>query len=94
MRVRLDLDLDAKTMSYSWLAVNDPTNLSKQGSSGPHTYSVTYEPDTLHMYWNASGGTGLYDNVVIGVVPEPTSFVLLSFGTLALACFRRRRRNM
>ena len=47
-----------------------------------------------HFYIQAIGGGDKVeiDNIVVGVVPEPTSLLLLSIGTLGLVVSSRRRR--
>ena len=47
-----------------------------------------------HFYIQAIGGNDRVeiDNIVVGVVPEPTSLLLLSIGTLGLVVSSRRRR--
>ena len=85
----VDIDLDAKTVSYSWDASGNTYNASWvfgiDGSSGPLSYTADFNPNQV-VFGGASWANGIngVDNLVISDVPEPATMALLGLGGLLL----------
>jgi hypothetical protein len=94
MHMSLNVDLTAKTVSYSWYDVNDPANVSHQGAVNVGPYSQDFTPDTFLMYvgkWSGSGAGG-FDNLSV-TIPEPATLTSLLGAALGLVCYAWRRRR-
>ena len=94
LHVDLDIDLSAKTLNVSWNEIGGDAS----GSEFYGTYSSDagsyVNPNRLSIFTNDHGGnTHGFDNIVVGIVPEPTSLVLLGLGTLMLGVRRRGTRR-
>lgn len=94
LHVDLDMDLSAKTLNVSWNEIGGDAS----GSAFYGTYSSDagsfVNPNRLSIFMNdGGGGTHGFDNIVIEIIPEPTTLVLLGLGTLVLGVRRRGTRR-
>ncbi len=92
MHVILDINLDTKTVAYSWSGV-DSSNLPFSGSKNLGTYAVNFAPNDLQIWGRGESaviGSG-YDNIALNIVPEPAGLSLVALLGSAFCAGRRRR---
>ena len=94
LHVDLTLDLTAKTLDVAWNEIGGAASGNVFYGTYQSTAANYVEPNRLSIFVNDhGGGTHGFDNVVVGIVPEPTSLVLLGLGTLMLGVRRRGTRR-
>jgi len=84
------VDLDNKTVTYTLTSIQE-----KSTATGSGTYNEDYAPSRLAFYISAMGANrdNGYDNLVIRIIPEPTSLFLLCIaGVCYGASYRPRKR--
>jgi len=78
-------------------AFTDPLtgSLTSVGAATDNTYTASTMTNigALWSYSTAPTQTAQYDNVVVSVVPEPSTMALLGFGAVGLAVYLKRRRR-
>lgn len=98
LHTTLDINLTTKTIEYSWYDLDDPTDPTTKGSVDLGTYTDTFNPNRLHATVcrennGSSLFTGGYDNIMLTVIPEPSTLVLLATGLLGLLCYAWRKQK-
>ena len=83
------VDLDNKTVRYMLTSLEE----GSVADSGIVNYEEDYSPEQIHLYLGAisSSNSRGYDNIVISVIPEPTSLLLIFAGLCCLGASWRRR---
>ena len=83
------VDLDNKTVRYMMTSVEE----GSVADSGVVNYEEDYSPEQIQLYLGAmsSSNSRGYDNIVISVIPEPTSLLLIFAGLCCLGASWRRR---
>jgi hypothetical protein len=69
IHVTLNIDLDDKTVSYSWFDNADPSDPTTSGDIDLGTYAPAFAPDTLDIFGHGENGIGSgFDNIRIADV--------------------------
>ena len=67
LHIKMEIDLDSRTVSYSWYDNTNPTEPTTSGRVDVGTYAVAFAPETLDIYgYGQSGVIGCgFDNIRI-----------------------------